>query len=217
VKGPSLDEMAPTPQPNLLEDKGALRRAMAQRREAVAPGERRRLSGAASARLVALPQLADVAGKTVAAYVAIPGKGEIDPAAALADCRARGAVAALPRVSAAPPRLRFHRAGAGDALTRGPFGLAEPDAAAPEIAVEAIDVMIVPGLAFDRAGRRLGWGGGYYDEAAGRLRAAGRGFLVGLGYDFQLVPRCPADERDVAVDCVVTDQQVIWCHREASS
>jgi 5-formyltetrahydrofolate cyclo-ligase len=127
---------------------------------------------------------------------------------------------ALPRVSATPPRLRFHRAAAdGSALlAAGRFGLVEPDAGSPEIPVERIDVMILPGLAFDRAGRRLGWGGGYYDEAAGRLRASGRGFLVGVAYDFQLVDRCPADPAggDVPVDCVVTDRQVVRCQREGA-
>jgi 5-formyltetrahydrofolate cyclo-ligase len=76
--------------------------------------------------------------------------------------------------------------------------------------------MILPGLAFDRDGRRLGYGGGYYDEAVGRLRAAGRGFLVALGYDFQLVERCPAGDGDVTVDCVVTDAQVVRCGGGAS-
>ena len=62
-----------------------------------------------------------------------------------------------------------------------------------------------------RQGRRLGYGGGYYDELAQRLRAHGRGFLVGLGYDFQLVERCPTGDGDVALDCIVTDARVVRC------
>ena len=75
----------------------------------------------------------------------------------------------------------------------------------------AIDLMILPGLAFDRQGHRLGYGGGYYDEAAGVLRAAGRGFLVGVAYDFQIVDHCPAGAGDVGVDCVVTEREVVRC------
>ena len=162
-----------------------------------------------TARLSALPELvaATTTGGTVAGFVALPGNGEVNPATALSAAHARGAHVALPRVSAEAPRLRFHNVDPTDdaALVPGPFGLREPAPSAPEIAVENIDVMLLPGLAFDRAGRRLGYGGGYYDEAAGRLRAAGRGFLVGVAYDFQIVDRCPAGEADVPVDCVVTE------------
>ncbi len=205
----------------LLQEKRALRHAMMARRQEVSPEERAQLSAAVTARLEALPELvaASVAGGTVAGFVALPARGEVDPAAALAASHARGTRVALPRVSAVPPRLRFHDVDPNDpgALASGLYGLREPTAAAPEIAVESIDVMLLPGLAFDRAGRRLGYGGGYYDEAAGRLRAAGRGFLVGLAYDFQLVDRCPAGDADVSVDCVVTDRQVVRCTRPESS
>ena len=197
------------------------------RRQEVSPAERARLSAAMTARLGALPELvaATKSGGTVAGFVALPGKGEVDPAAALSAARARGAHVALPRVSAEAPRLRFHDVtdtaallpGDDAALVPGPFGLREPAPSAPEITVENIDVMLLPGLAFDRAGRRLGYGGGYYDEAAGRLRAAGRGFLVGIAYDFQIVDRCPAGEADVGVDCVVTDGQVVRCVPAPSS
>jgi len=205
----------------LLEEKRALRQAMMARRQEVSPAERARLSAAMSARLGTLPEVvaASTSGGTVAGFVALPGKGEVDPAAALAAAHARGAHVALPRVSAEAPRLRFHDVDPTDdaALVPGPFGLREPAPSAPELAVENIDVMLLPGLAFDRAGRRLGYGGGYYDEAAGKLRAAGRGFLVGVAYDFQLVERCPAGETDVGVDCVVTDGQVVRCAPPPSS
>jgi len=189
---------------------------MAERREKLPAEERARLSAAAAARLIAVPEIAArlAPQRTVSGYVA--AHGEMDPAPALAECRMRGAEVVLPRVVDEAPRLRFHRAeGGADGLsvelTSGRFGLLEPPASAPEVALEAIDVVIVPGLAFDSAGRRLGRGGGYYDEAAARLRATGRGLLVGLGYDFQMVDRCPAGEGDVAVDCVVTDQRVVRC------
>jgi 5-formyltetrahydrofolate cyclo-ligase len=205
----------------LLEEKRALRHTMMARRQEVSPEERARLSAAMTARLEALPELvaAQVSGGTVAGFVALPAKGEVDPGAMLAASHARGAKVALPRVSAVPPRLRFHEVDPTDeaALAPGPYGLREPAASAPEVDVEGIDVMLLPGLAFDRAGRRLGYGGGYYDEAAGKLRAAGRGLLVGLAYDFQLVERCPAGEGDVGVDCVVTDRQVVRCAPVPSS
>ena len=188
---------------------------MMARRQAVLPEDRVRMSAAAVARLEALPEMMAVstAGGTVAGYVALATKGELDPAPALAGAHASGARVALPRVSASAPRLRFHAVDPGDGSALGPgaFGLMEPLPSHDEVPVESIDLMILPGLAFDRQGRRLGYGGGYYDEAAGRLRAAGRGFLVGLAYDFQVVDRCPADENDVDIDCLVTDRGVVRC------
>jgi 5-formyltetrahydrofolate cyclo-ligase len=208
--------MASTPQSNLLDEKRTMRRAMTERRRETSDDDRQRRSAAAASLFIALPELAAVAAarKIVSGYVAV--KGEIDPAPILAAASALGAVVALPRISVAVPRLRFHLmdprgVASAAALVRGPSGLLEPSPSLPEVAADDIDIMILPGLAFDRGGRRLGYGGGYYDEAGGRLRALGRGFLVGLGYDFQLVGRCPAGDGDVRIDCVVTDRQVVRC------
>ncbi len=189
---------------------------MGERRAALTADERRARSAAASARLGALPELGALGGRTIAGYVAVAAKGELDPSAALAEAAARGARVALPRVAAEPPRLRFHRADAAP-LVPGRFGLMEPAAAAPEVALDDLDLVLVPGLAFDAEGRRLGFGGGYYDGAfgagavdaaapgAGRRRAA----LIGLCYDFQIVAHCPAGADDVPVDLVVTDARVL--------
>ncbi len=204
--------MAPLTSSDLSEQKRALRREMSAARAALPENERRTRSEAASARLLALPELAALAEggpATLAGYVA--AKGEIDPGAALAAVAAAGAAVALPRVAPEAPRLRFHRADAGP-LMPGPFGLSEPAAAAPEIALDELDVVIVPGLAFDAEGRRLGFGGGYYDGLFGSFGASDLGerpALIGLCYDFQIVARCPAGDGDVPVDLVVTDARVL--------
>jgi 5-formyltetrahydrofolate cyclo-ligase len=199
----------------LAEEKRALRRAMSQRRQEVSPDERARVSAAVAARLGSLPEVvaASAPGGVIAGFVALPDKGELDPAPVLGAAHGRGAQVALPRVSVAPPRLRFHDVDPAHtaALVGGPFGVREPAPTSPEVDVTRIDVMILPGLAFDGEGRRLGYGGGYYDEAVGRMRAAGHGFLVGVAYEFQIVDRCPAGVDDVAVDCVVTERRVLRC------
>ena len=199
--------MAPLPSSDLSEQKRALRREMSAARTALPESECRRRSEAACARLLALPELACLANagpKTLAGYVA--ARGEIDPAPVLTAAAAGGATVALPRVATEAPRLRFHRADAGP-LAPGRFDLREPAATAPEIPVEELDVVVVPGLAFDGEGRRLGFGGGYYDGAFG---ASGkRPALIGLCYDFQLVARCPAGDGDVPVDVVVTEARVL--------
>jgi 5-formyltetrahydrofolate cyclo-ligase len=193
--------------PSLVAEKRALRRSMGVQRKALSADERTRRSLQAAARLLALPELMGAA--TVAGFWALPE--EIDPAPALSAFRGGGGQVALPRITGGSPRLRFHRLGEPRQLRPGPHGILEPDPTWPEIPLAQIGLYLVPGLAFDRRGGRLGQGGGYYDELAGEVRRAGVALLIGLAFDFQLVDRCPADERDAALDAVVTDARVVRC------
>jgi 5-formyltetrahydrofolate cyclo-ligase len=204
--------MVHSPSPEQLRDeKSALRRLMAERREALPAGRRAQLCQDAARRLAALPAFAAPETKIIAGFVAI--RNEIDPAAALAAAQARGATVVLPRVTGGRPRLRFHHAGPAP-LETGRFGLSEPPASAPEVSAADIDLMVVPGLAFDLTGRRLGYGGGYYDESAadaGGQEGARRPLRVAFAYDFQIVATCPAGDGDVGVDWIVTDQRAVAC------
>jgi 5-formyltetrahydrofolate cyclo-ligase len=191
----------------VLEEKRALRREMKDRRERLSSDERRARSVAATARLLALPELANVEGRVVAGYAAF--RGELDPAGALADVAARGGAVVLPRVSEATPRLRFRRVEPGTSLEPGRWGILEPGNISAEVGLCDVDLVIVPGLAWDATGNRVGYGGGYYDEALGAARASGRAVAIGFCYDFQVVDKCPAGEGDVPVDLVVTDARVL--------
>jgi 5-formyltetrahydrofolate cyclo-ligase len=75
----------------------------------------------------------------------------------------------------------------------------------------AADVAVVPGVAFDRAGHRLGRGGGSYDRAFGT--AAAMPFLIGAGYAFQLRPHVPHESRDRSLDAIVTESGFVWPRR----
>jgi 5-formyltetrahydrofolate cyclo-ligase len=185
---------------SLVEEKRALRLAMSGRRRSLGGEERARRSAALATRLLALPELGRAA--VVAGFSALPT--EIDPAAALGR---RGLTVALPRVTDGAPRLRFHPA--SDPLVRGAHGILEPRADAPEIPPATIDLFLVPGLAFDPAGRRVGFGGGYYDELIAAVRATARPLFVGVGFDFQVVDRCPAGDTDALLDLVVTDARTL--------
>ncbi len=191
---------------DLAEEKRALRRAMRARREALDTEQRVSLTVEAVERLLDLPVFDAIDGRVAAGYVA--ARGELSPAGALAFVRDQGGTVALPRVSDAPPRLRFHVVGSDRELRPGRFGLSEPAATAPEIAPRDLAVMIVPGLAFDASGRRVGFGGGYYDGVIDEARAGGV-VVVGFAYDFQIVDRCPAGPDDRAVDVVITEARVI--------
>jgi 5-formyltetrahydrofolate cyclo-ligase len=192
--------------PDLAEEKRALRRAMRAAREALEAEQREAQTVAATERLVALPALNGVGKGVVAGYIAFGG--ELSPAAALAYVRDVGGTVALPRVSDTAPRLRFHRQESGVRLRKGRFGIKEPPETAPEIRPGEVAVMLVPGLAFDAAGRRVGFGGGYYDGVIDEARAGGA-VVIGFAYDFQIVDRCPAGPDDRSVDVIVTDARVI--------
>jgi 5-formyltetrahydrofolate cyclo-ligase len=178
---------------------------MRDRRVALPPAEAAARAAAMCQRLAALPELA--AARTVAGFVA--KRGEIDPAAALASAGQRGAMLVYPRVTTEVPRLRFHAVADPGQFRPGAFGVLEPDAGCPEVDLNGIDLFVLPGLAFDPTGRRLGYGGGYYDEVGAEVRRRGGALLVAVGFDFQVVARCPAGGHDVVVDLVVTDARVI--------
>src|SRR4051812_18779229 len=133
--------------PELAEEKRALRQAMRAAREALEVEQREAQTVAATERLVALPAVSGVGTRVVAGYVAFDG--ELSPAGVLAYVRDVGGTVALPRVSDAAPRLRFHRQESGVRLRKGRFGIAEPPETAPEVRPGEVAVMIVPGLAFD--------------------------------------------------------------------
>jgi 5-formyltetrahydrofolate cyclo-ligase len=197
---------------SLREEKRALRRAMAERRDALPPDRREDMTAKAVEQFLDLPEIKQA--KTIAGFVST--RSEIDTALLITRLRTKGLSVVLPRVSTelVPPRLRFHVAENRSDLIFGIFGLLEPAPTCPELAVQDIDLFMVPGLAFDKRGARVGYGGGYYDELAAYVRAhpdAANARFVGYAFDFQLVETCPAGEWDVPLDYVVTDERIVRC------
>ena len=139
-------------------------------------------------------------GAVVAVYAA---KGsEVDTGRIDAAARARGLVVAYPRVNGRARLLAFH-AVAPEALAPSGFGLREPSADAPAVAVDAIAAFMVPGLAFDPTGGRLGWGRGHYDAT---LAAASPGALrIGLAYERQVVEEVAREPHDAALHFIITE------------
>ena len=137
--------------------------------------------------------------RSVAVYAA-RGR-ELDPSLLVA--RLGGdVVVSYPRVNGLlPPTLSFHVSSTSELVKAG-FNLLEPLATA--VLAPPIDVFVVPGLGFDRSGRRLGHGKGFYDAALRRSPSAVR---VGIGYDFQLVPEIPVEECDEPLDFIITPTQ----------
>ncbi len=180
-------------------DKPALRaRLRALRKAAASPA----VSPAAALSLrdrflgaVPLPE-----GAVVAGYVA--AGSEIDPAPLLRALAARGFGLALPCIVEPDLPLVFRRWTPGEPLAPGRLGIPEPPAAAATLRP---GVVLVPLLGFDRRGRRLGQGGGFYDRTLAGLDA----LTVGLAYALQEVDAVPVEPWDRRLDWVVTENEAI--------
>jgi 5-formyltetrahydrofolate cyclo-ligase len=183
---------------SLAERKRALRRtAKARRAEAAAaaPEAGRALARHLQVRVVPAP------GAPLAGYW--PMGDEIDPVPALEAFYEAGHPIGLPVMPGPAQPLRFRAWRPGDALVDGGFGTRVPAPGAAEIVPR---LLLVPLLAFDRAGYRLGYGGGFYDRTLAALRARDRGVLaVGVGYRAQEVDAVPRDANDQRLDLIVTE------------
>ncbi len=136
-------------------------------------------------------------------------QNELDLTALYNQLLGAGTTLCFPRV-AGPGAMDFVPVPSLDALTEGAFGIGEPHG--EPIAIEAIEVFLVPGLAFDSQGTRLGFGGGYYDRALRRRGEVGEKvpLLIGIGYSCQVLKTTlPVDDWDVPMDLVITESGII--------
>jgi 5-formyltetrahydrofolate cyclo-ligase len=140
----------------------------------------------------------------VAGY--LPLGDEADPRSILRWLRGAGHPIALPRIVRSRAPLAFRLWDADGVLEDGPFGTLQPPEEAPALVPE---VLILPLLAFDRRGFRLGYGGGYYDRTLAALRTERAVTAVGLAFAAQEVPSVPHDRHDQPLDWIVTEREAI--------
>ena len=136
-------------------------------------------------------------GAVVAGYW--PIRDEADPRALMRALAARGHPLALPRIAAKDAALAFHLWRESDTLYDNHHRIAEPAAAAPAATPQ---ILLVPLLAFDAHGHRLGYGGGFYDRTLDALKNV---FAVGVAYAGQEVPALPREAHDRPLDAVITE------------
>lgn len=181
----------------LADRKAAARKAASAARkaarDAAGPGAPAALSAIFAGALEPLP------GTTVSGF--LPIGSEIDPRPALRHLRVMGCEICLPCVVAPDAPLVFRAWQENDTLVEESFGTRAPAPSAPE---RVPDILMVPMLAFDDAGYRLGYGGGFYDRSLEALRAVKRVVAVGVAYSGQRVDAVPRGDFDQPLDWIVT-------------
>ncbi|SDX47512.1 5-formyltetrahydrofolate cyclo-ligase [Paenibacillus sp. CF384] len=152
--------------------------------------------------------------RSVMVYVSF--RSELDPTLLIEWCWRKGIDVVVPRCIQATRGMELYRLRAWDELMPGAYGIKEPDPQAAQRCESDFipDIVFVPGLAFDKRGGRLGYGGGYYDRfhelMRGLAAASGRSMpeWIGLGYEAQWMKdeiRIPMDDHDAYVDAVITE------------
>ena len=190
-----------TPPADIGAAKASLRLAAAERRRAAV---RASPDAGAAVRDNFLAAVGVPARIPVSAYW--PLEEEFDPRPLFTELHRRGHPIGLPVVLGRGQPLLFRRWDPGMELVRGPFRVMTPPPAAPEIVPR---LLLVPLLAFDRAGYRLGYGGGFYDRTITKLRAAGDAVAVGVTFAALEVPDVPRDETDQPLDWIVTEREAM--------
>lgn len=186
-----------------MKTKSEIRAEMRRLRKAVLPEQRKTASTQLFHNLMLFPKFFDAVlnGKTFALYLATSEELDVGGVAEL--LWHQKSVVAVPRWNAEEKCYSLAQFSEGDAIAEGPHGVHEPKDFRP-VAPEDVDVWIVPGLAFSRDGRRLGYGGGWYDRLL--AKASPKALVVGVAYDFQIfteLEELPQDPHDRRVDCVV--------------
>lgn len=183
---------------SVVDEKHALRErleAVRKHASATAPGAAETLARAYT--VTSVPRV--VAGT-------FPMRSELDPRPLMRRLEALGASLALPRTPRRGQPLTFHRWDSETRLVTSRFGVTEPSEETPLVTP---DLVLVPLLAFDRTGARLGYGGGYYDVTLAALRSAGPAFALGLAFAAQELESVPNEPHDVRLDAVLTERALI--------
>jgi len=178
----------------MLENKDIIRKSLLEKRRQLSASERQQAALTLQANL--LKFLADKEFQSLGGYS--PIRGEIDILPSLEALRQQGKTIALPRLPAVPGALPFHEFFPNE-LEKGRFDIPQPPASARQVVP---DILLIPLVAFDKQGYRLGYGGGYYDRTLAALDP--RPLAIGCAYAFQQVETLPAEPHDQQLDIVIT-------------
>lgn len=194
--------MSDLPAHRLKQAKRALRRAVLARRDALALEERSELSRRIADRILAMSEVAPA--RIVMAFWSFGS--EVETAPLLRRLHESGTRVVLPRIEAGDLLAVSYVPGDPVASTR--FGAMEPSSERA-VVPEEVDAVVVPGVAFDRRGARVGYGRGFYDRFLARTRPGVPAIAIAFG--LQVVERVPEGRMDRRLDAIVTEDEVIRC------
>ena len=182
--------------------KKELRKKVLAARDKLRPRQREAKSREIEERLFSVPEFKTA--RTVMFFASF--RSEVDTGSMIRRALTFGKRVVLPKVEGA--ELALHEITDFDSdVAPGAWGIPEPIESRP-VLLEEIDLIIVPGAAFDKQGNRLGYGAGFYDK----LLPAFKKMTVALSFELQLVPNVPADVHDVPIKRIVTERRVIIAH-----
>jgi 5-formyltetrahydrofolate cyclo-ligase len=182
---------------NIIESKGILRKEIRTRLAALTPEQRVLASKQASTLL----EKQAVWKKAKLIFFYAPMAEEMDIWPLLGDALAAGKSVALPRFDSLTQRyVACQIQDVAKDLNHGQFGIREPGGHCIAVPPNRLDLVLVPGVAFDLQGRRLGRGKGYYDQ----MLASVRGTTCGVAFDEQIVEAIPVEPHDVHLNCILT-------------
>jgi 5-formyltetrahydrofolate cyclo-ligase len=186
-------------------NKSALRARVRESLRALTPENRAALSQALCG--IARCQLTWQQARAILFFAPLADEADLTPL--LTDAWRAGRVTALPRYDSATGHYAAALIQSAADLSPGRFNVLEPQKGCPSVPLNQLDLVFVPGVAFDFTGRRLGRGKGFYD----RLLAEFRGHKCGVAFDAQIVAAVPEEPHDVRVDSILTPAGWHVCHR----
>ncbi len=186
-------------------DKAELRKEVLQKRDSIEPFIKKIKDRAVMARLKGLNEFKSA--KSLLLYASF--RSEVDTHELIKECLGAQKRVLLPRVNASLKRLEIREIKSIDDIEKGYWGIPEPKTLAPLRDLNEVDLIIVPGVVFDKKGGRIGYGAGYYDKL---LKGLNRAIpVIALAYDEQIVEEIPLEAHDRRVDMIITDMEVIYC------
>jgi 5-formyltetrahydrofolate cyclo-ligase len=195
--------------PNLLEEdysirvvKAQIRREFLKARLCLTKDEVEKKSELISNFLIQLPHYKQA--KSIALY--FPTRNEVDTGRIFKNSTENGKKVYYPRVDGYV--LSFHEVDSTESLKSGSFGIPEPNENSPSILTEDLDLVIVPGLVFNLAGGRIGYGKGYYDRSTKLINRQKR---IALSYSFQVQDSIPVSKFDIGMGYLITELGIISC------
>lgn len=187
--------------------KAQIRRSIRDQRLTLSENEWQVKSALIHQRLFAQPEFSKA--EIIAFYMAIDG--EVRTQEMVREALGQGKKVLIPKLyREADPLLLSEIRDIDAELKRGPWGILEPrEQYLRPIPLAEVELIIVPAVAFDVKGGRVGFGKGYYDRML--ARAGGSVRLIGLAFEFQVVPEVPQLAHDISVHKIITEERVIWC------